>query len=375
VTDSKGNVSSFKGIRHGINSAYGMKGKTEPDKQARESASVARSLEVVAAALGELRDQKEIDHAIQTGQPMELRLTSTSLVTAMNAFGQSEGSQMKDQVGAWNALNQASRENGHILVPMRGKDDKMHQVKVKFEAAPMNFGVNEAALTQKLGKGDFSLKLNAGWNNADKVNTEGLSVLLGGGVHLKPSDGTWKPSAIGGWTRAYLEKNPRAANRADVETLSRQITQIWQSKSHREDKFTGPDGKKSAIGDPYKMAARVVVLSHEIGAAPCWNCKSGKDRTGALDGEVKFLYAYRAQHGYFPEPGAEFSGDTQELYRKCMMETGNGEIQKQNTGAEGNKVYKKLSFNNLSMADRLGQEVGDTALFDKMKGQSGHVKS
>lgn len=41
--------------------------------------------------------------------------------------------------------------------------------------------------------------------------------------------------------------------------------------------------------NPYKFAARVLVLAQLAGMVPCFNCKSGKDRTGMVDVEVKSL--------------------------------------------------------------------------------------
>lgn len=367
VTDSHGVKSEFKGIRHGINSAYGMKARTAAQKEAREAASIARGKEVIVAALAQSHTPFEIHRAMATGEPLELRMTSTSLVTAMNGFGQTEGKQMDDQVAAWKKLTRTSSEDGNIPITMRDRDNQLRQVNVKFEAIPFNFGVNEAALTHKIGFGNLAIKLDAGWKAADKINAESLTTLLGPNIHGK--------GPLGGVAQAYLDKNPDAANRHHVETLTRQIKEMWQQQSHRTAFHKGADGKQSALGDPYKMAARVVVLSHELGISNAYNCKSGKDRTGALDGEVKYLFAYKALYGYYPEPGAEFSGAAQELYRKCMRETGNGEIQEQNTGADGNKVYKNLPFNNLPMAGRMGSTKGDTTYFDQMKGLSGYVKS
>lgn len=74
----------------------------------------------------------------------------------------------------------------------------------------------------------------------------------------------------------YLSQHPSAENAQKVRTLSQQLKAIWANKTHHHDG-----------GEPYKAALHVALLANEIGAMPCWNGKSGKDRTGMLDAEIK----------------------------------------------------------------------------------------
>ncbi|MGI4937892.1 MAG: inositol phosphate phosphatase SopB [Janthinobacterium lividum] len=348
----------FQGIRHGINSAYGLKGKTE-----RANAALARSTEVVAAALA-LQKPEELQQAMRTGAPISLRLSSTSLVTPMDGFGQSEGRQMKDQLAAWDTLNARSRANGGIEIPMRDAHGRMKKVTVKLEAAALNFGVNEVALTHQLSIGDHTVaKLGGGWDSADKINRRGLRTLLGAGIDSH--------GAPGGWVKEYLDSHPGAQNAGLVRELGAQIGEIWTRKSHHTDRHKDASGKPFGLGDPYKIASRVALLTQEIGATPCYNCKSGKDRTGMMDSEVKFLASHFDLYGYLPPVGAGFHDSGQSLYQKAVLETGSGDVQRQNTAAPGNKVFKQLIYNNLSLRQRLN----DDDKFNQGRGLSAQVRS
>ena len=108
-------------------------------------------------------------------------------------------------------------------------------------------------------------------------------------------------------------------------------------------------GERSDDHDAYKVAARVAVLTHQIGGTPCWNCKSGKDRTGQMDVECKFLAALIARGEKIPAPGAPLTKEQQGLFRSIALEGGNFEMQKLNTGVGGYKT-KGVS----SIPERLG---------------------
>ena len=86
------------------------------------------------------------------------------------------------------------------------------------------------------------------------------------------------------------------------------------------------------------MAARYAVLTYLMGGTPCWNCKSGKDRTGQMDVECKFLAALIARGEEIPEPGAKLTKAQQGLFRAIAFEGGNFEMQKANTGFSGFKT-------------------------------------
>ncbi|XBS68970.1 inositol phosphate phosphatase SopB [Acerihabitans sp. KWT182] len=147
----------------------------------------------------------------------------------------------------------------------------------------------------------------------------------------------------GGWVGQYLAAKPKNAER--VITLATQLKTILAQKTHHTD-----------AGEPYKAAMRVALLSYEIGITPCWNCKSGKDRTGMLDVELKreaaAVYAGKAGNGI-----GMLDAEGQRLMQAVLLNSGNLEIQRYNTGLTGNKVLNKKPADaivGLSMRKRIG---------------------
>lgn len=318
----------FKGIRHGILSPYGVE-----DAQQRQAGALQRATEVATAAL--FSQPGTLQQAL-AGDTVTLRLTSTALVTP--GLG-GESGMLRDQVGAWRALTSAPQP---LTLHIKNADGELQSVRVNLEVAAFNFGVNELAL-----------KLGMGHKESDKLNLEALHQLLG--LDLKPG------KAPGGWVGDYLAQNP--ANKKQVEIMAMQLQEIWAKQSHRSDG-----------GEPYKAAQRVAMLAFEIGAVPCWNCKSGKDRTGMLDAEIK-REAIAQHQGRAPSrPGVALDPEMRELFGKVLTQGGNLEVQAYNTGAPGNKVMKQLPFGsllNLSYARR----VGDVAAWQQAQGLSTLLKS
>ena len=97
---------------------------------------------------------------------------------------------------------------------------------------------------------------------------------------------------VGEWLRNAPRSTPEERQAIEnVKALARQIGEMWDSRSHRK------------MGhEPYKMVARLAVLSSMIGMDTCWNCKSGKDRTGECDVETKYLAMQIWLTGQVPEP-------------------------------------------------------------------------
>lgn len=326
----------FKGVRHGILSPYGL----ESGSGERKQGAINRAKEVVAAAIS--LDPSKLND-LSDGDEYTLKLASSSLVTPFDtagiagslmgrAWGHTEGSQLKDQVEAWQAIS----DGRSILMTVPDGKGVLKTVRVKVEVAPFNFGVNEGALTI----GGIS---RMSWGPSDTYNAAAFEQLLGS---------LDKNAEIGGWVGAFLKDRPEDDAQAILaKKLVAQIREIWENKSHRSDG-----------GEPYKLAVRVVVLANAIGVVPAWNCKSGKDRTGVLDTEAKMLLAQLEQTDQTsPAPrelGATFSSDDQALYRGMLAHTGSLEIQQYNTGLEGNKVLEERhALIKLSIAkERIGDE-------------------
>lgn len=317
----------FKGVRHAILSPYALeKGSIERTEGAQN-----RAREVVAAAL--FARPELLDQALN-GQEVPLRLVSTSLVTGGLW---KEKDMLDDQVAAWRELSQEQP----LLLTIMDAAGEPRTVRIKLDVAALNFGVNELALKFQLGHAQ-----------ADAYNAAALQQLLGRdlGVKAEPQ----------GWVGEYLARDPKPKNAERVRILSRQLKEIWAAKTHRHDG-----------GEPYKAAQRAALLAHEIGAVPCWNCKSGKDRTGMLDVELKREVVAIHQGKGLATPGERLTSDEQQLLQQILLHGGNGEVQAYNTGAPGNKVMKELPAFNLSYKPR----VGKPEVWDEAQGFSGSVKS
>lgn len=319
----------FSGIRHGVLSPIG-----EKNTQDRHIGAVNRAKEVVSAAL--FSKPGLLQRAL-SGEVVPIRLVSTSLLTPTGLFGK-EDIMLRDQIQAWKTLNQSGSP---LTLDIKDASGELRQVNIAFEVVPFNFGVNE-----------LSLKFGLGNKTSDSYNLPGLQQLLG--KDLTPGS---KPD---GWVGEYLSKNP--GNAGVVKELSQQIKKIWQDKSHNCDN-----------GEPYKLAQRVTMLANEINCVPCWNCKSGKDRTGMLDAEIKREAISLHQGNSLSKPGNALDQNAKWLLGQVLLNSGNLEVQAQNTGLAGNKVVKDfgISLLNLSYKDR----IGDSQIWHKSKGMSEFVVS
>lgn len=326
IRDDQGKT-LFKGVRHGILSPYRLE-KGSPE---RSEGSLNRAREVVTAALFARREL--LDEAL-SGKTVPLRLVSTSLVTGGLW---KERDMLHDQIDAWRTLGQERP----LQLTLIGADGQPREVKVELDVAAFNFGVNELALKFRLGHAQ-----------ADGYNAVALRQLLGDDLSVEA-----EPQ---GWVGEYLAREPQPENAQLVRQLSRQLKEIWAAKSHHGDG-----------GEPYKAAQRAALLAYEIGAVPCWNCKSGKDRTGMLDAELK-REAVALHQGSGPSvPGSRLTGDEQLLLQQALLHGGNMEVQAYNTGAPGNKVMRDSPAMNLSYQAR----VGNRAVWEQVQGLSTLVKS
>jgi hypothetical protein len=299
----------FKGVRHAVNSAFGM-----PPGPERDEANLARAREGVIAALS--LDPEILQKALK-GETVDLSIGSVSLMTPDDIRGGKafEKQFTREQLETWDKLSDPGKQP--VEIEMRDPDSgELKTVKINLDVMGFSFGVNQGAV---VGLGPVPSSLAGGWHNVNGSNERALTKLLG---DLSPKGGDF-----GGKVGAFLESNAPQEQKDKVLALSQQVKDIWN------------DGSYKIMGhDPYKMVARLVVLCDMIGVAPMWNCKSGKDRTGMLDGEAKFLSARIELSGKVPEPGLPLTDEETAMYRQFMLRSGNLEMQQLNTGLGGFKT-------------------------------------
>lgn len=318
----------FSGIRHGVLSPYAL-----PERSAaRLQGAKNRAKEVVMAALFA---KPELYKRALNHEEVTLRIASTSLLTYLGK----EKRMLDDQVAAWQMLN----NDGVIKLNIKNEKGEAQEVKVKLDIAIFNFGVNELA---------FSIPKVIRQN--DNLNKTALAQILGPNYLIN--------NEVGGWVGHYLSEHPHASNRHKVEELCQQIKEIWKKKSYRYDG-----------NEPYKIAQRIAMLAYEIGAVPCWNCKSGKDRTGMLDAEIK-REAINYHQGYsLSKPGAKLTNEEKKLFQGVLLHSGNKQVQEYNTGVAGNKVTKDLPFMLRPLALSYKTRIGDEVIRRQVQGFSSLV--
>ena len=296
---------AFRGVRHGVHCAWEISNST-----ARAAANVKRAEEAVIAAF--LADSANVPSPQLGGvHTINLNMTSVSLLTPdilrHIKWGKSsdERLQLQEQIAAWEAVakNGVTFQHGQTTI------------KIKPHIAMFNFGVNTGAVNH----GAVAPEL-FGWDMADDMNTYAFR-------HLGDEA-----------LRFASRLQPNDPKRKAIRTLLDQCGTILNSFGEHSDNH-----------DAYKLAARVAVLTHLIGWTPCWNCKSGKDRTGQMDVECKFLSALIARGADIPAPGAPLTDEQKGLFRAIALEGGNFEIQQLNTGLGG---YKTAGVS--SIPERLG---------------------
>jgi phosphatidylinositol-4,5-bisphosphate 4-phosphatase len=305
-------------VRHGVHSAY----KAPADQQVQ--ANQTRATESVHAAL--LTNTAVLQQAIlnaqaNNGQVVDLPITSINLQT--NYWVNGENKQVQQQFAAFDHIN--SLPHLDVDVPDPNNVGQTIQVRIRPRVLAFNFGTNPVATFGNMGIGDNT--------ETRGRNEDGMKALFGGG--LKVDD------PLGGMVGAALN-NPAIPGwkKTCIRELSRQIKQMWADRSYNTDD-----------GDVYKMMARLTVLTDMIGATAMFNCKSGKDRTGHLDAEVKMLASEIFYTHTVPSYG-QLSTRRKEAFSQFALHSGNHEMQRYNTGFAGYKT-----FNVDSNLRRLREEV------------------
>ena len=327
----------FSGIRHGVHAALDIATESE-----FKAANVSRAKETLIAAF--TSDPSLVRKALEDpSRPCRFMFNSVSLLTpdfARNLFGskyENEKKMLQAQTEAYRSLNNQTIE---VDVPT---PDGTVKVKIKPVVTTFNYGVNWG------GVGGLS-GLFGGWGVTKDMNARSLIDLnAAANAILADLDGQIEQGGDPAKT-ARLQGKARA-----IRTLLEQINEIDQQKTYSSDGH-----------EAYKMASRIAVLTHLLGGVPAWNCKSGKDRTGMMDVECKFLATLVALGKEIPKPGAPLTSEQRLLYRNLLLQSGNHEMQKYNTGVAG---YK------LEGVGSITERIGDTDVQKVFLGASKIVKS
>ncbi|GEM_PF-2360131 len=337
----------FAGFRHGVHSAYGI-----ADATLRSEANVRRAKETLQAII-ESDPQKLA--AAKNGDTVTLRLASISLLTPdlqrskLGLGGVSDKNErlmLQEQLAAWKAVS-----GDQTLDAIKTHNGQ--PIRVQVEIAPMNFGVNLGAIgpVQSVDRSG----LLTGWTHVNGVNQAAVNAILGDDAQRRIDERT-SVKPFGGWVGDFLKSGAAEDKKGIVRELATQIEDIWTSAAYR-----------NGGADPYKMVARLAVLTHKLGATPVWNCKSGKDRTGELDVEAKFLTTQIQLAGKVPAPGRARAPEEKAQLMQMALNSGNHEMQRLNVGVMGFKLE--------GMQGVIGAQMGGADAAARHVGLSKTVKS
>lgn len=231
-------------------------------------------------------------------------------------------------------------------------------VPAKFNVHMMNTGVAEIS-TRDLESDGFSLKGLIG--SIVKLVTK-MDI-----VQKKLNKQTWKmmQNNFPAYEQRTVEKMDRfkelsreAYARGDQaegakwnHAAARLGVDLFKAKKLKEqiEAAGGPENYEKVTGNPYAVGARVIVLAQYMGYSVHWHCKSGKDRTGMMDIEVKYLLemmhrGYRKDPGKFKPPPIELREEkphAQRIRGRIALRGGNMELARANTGEHGLKTVKR----------------------------------
>ena len=308
-----GYCSSARQPEHAVNlfaSEYKLNGKTV-FRGVRHGVAMRKHVkEVLTAAI--LSNPELLRRLTDDNRPdKSVVLTSTSLLTPdivrglLKKGSNSDERQMLDeQVEAWNALVRESRENGgvELMLPDPDNPGGFKNCRVDVSVMAFNFGVNYGGVS-------WLSDAAGGWDKSDPLNAE-----------------SWRNMKQ--LVERRLANMPKdAPHYSAMRTLVGQVDLILKYHFERID-----------CHDAYKAVARINVLSYLMGWVPAWNCKSGKDRTGELDVETKFLMTLIETGQPIPRLAVELDEPNKEVLLTIALQGGNHEVQQYNTGVGGFKL-------------------------------------
>ena len=330
----------------------------------RTAASAKMAKELAVAAL--VSDPDKLQAALD-GEVVDLNLSSISLLTPdrVRPFYRGPKSNEREMLRRQTeALQSLSGEQKNLQV--RDASGDLRTVVVNCKVRTFNFGVNEGAVSKPLhiipqdmpGWGKLM-----GWSYAMERNNPELKTLLGdrksdrlGGEVLDKLNTFQKKymrlkSALAALERASQDDSIAALREAAIPRFERECAAIEQRLTALRYAAEGAktiwrEGSYNKGGqDPYKMVSRLGVVINAMGETLAFNCKSGKDRTGQLDAELKYLSALAlnddGQEVYskeIPRPGELATPELRQMRSDFTLGTGNLEMQRLNTGLPGFKL-------------------------------------
>lgn len=323
---TEGGQYAFSGLRHGVHDAYDIK-----DPAQRVAAADRKVAEFIQASV------QSAPHLLKENDDgsFTMNIVSASLLTP--SWANHENKMLDHQLQAYERANQIGKNTG-FQIEIPNSEGGFKTVTVRPNIIGFNTGVNTFALN----RGPISF----GWEKAERANYAAITEFIGsgkrgdpvGGIVGKAIDELRAQKASIPDTPENLAARTRLSNK--LMTIDQLVIQIREIRSASDSSDTS---HRQVGNEPYKLPVRLLALANEIGATPAFNCKSGKDRTGQLDVEVKDFYTHLNAHDGSVRSINHIRRDSElDNFKKIFEDGGAREIQKFNTGIPGSKI--DLSF-------------------------------
>jgi len=364
----------FSGYRHGILDSI----KLSSSDNARQANANNKAKQLLTTILLDRFSDSLRPGATSQRKPLEINLTSVNLVNpiAVPKFFD-EGTMSRKQKAALESLTKNTNgQSGPIKLNINGED-----VWVK---------VNLRTFITPCNKHSHGIAGKLIWSKAQDLgrNSETFSQLFGPEFmrHNSSPDRLKSGVPFAEQFREFKESiNPNSdvgkflnrnniteAEKKKVFVLAHEINILMQSDHYRDSKI-----------DAFELPARIALLNDMVGNVCCYNCKSGKDRTGHMDIVTKQLAVKMTALENPNLTTSEFltnssciirhldgrtysTANDMQNFDQLIKNSGNLEIHQMNTGLMGSKVHKLTGI-----TDHLGTQE----LFKFYAGASKYVKS
>ncbi|WP_019002630.1 inositol phosphate phosphatase SopB [Succinimonas amylolytica] len=359
----------FSGYRHGILDSIKVK-----DDTTRQHNAENKARQLLTTIVND-RFANQIGTATRD-HPLEINLTSVNLVNPISVPSFDEKTMALKQMHALESLTRSENGQPGPIRLMINNTEVWVKVNLRTFISPCN----------KYSHGTFGKFV---WDNANSIgkNSESFTKMFGPDFMNRNSspdrlksrepfeqqytEFTQLISADSDLGK-YLRKNLSLAEKKKVFVLAHEINILMQNNNFRNKNI-----------DAFELPARLALLNDMIGNVCCYNCKSGKDRTGHMDIITKQLAVKLTRleddnltpNEYLTNSSSVMrvlSGQTYSTtndiqnFDQLVKHSGNLEVHQMNTGLKGSKVNSLPGVIN---------HLGGKELFKFYAGASEYVKS
>jgi len=343
----------FRAFRSGA-----LAGKDVSDKTKAAAVTAANTRELLQAiVVQQLKEASPTDQAkyldAKGTDVMPVPVLSLNLQSAAWLLG-GEGEHVAEQLKALKSLH-GTTDSVEVYWPNALGVPEKRSVVAKYDIIAMNLGVNAQGISFFQDNKEALASLGAKKTQFVKdaqAQAESLKQAALSAAFPQAQGGRGNRVALAG----------KAVYPPEFYELTRKVELVEELWKRIE---TG-NGDTSS----YEMSSQLLNLGHMIGFIPHFNCKSGKDRTGLQDAEVKFmaheLDQAKTASDLKPYKIAGTDPERTEKLQTMLFASGNLEMQQYNTGGQG---YKIAPAANILPADkRLMARIGGSTVLAQLQG-------